>query len=329
MWLNIINQPFPINTWQRYWIRGAGFGLFVFLFLFLFKPFSLNLFHTTQLLFTTAIYGLVTGIVMVTGGIVLIKLVAPRIKEENWTLGKQILWNTLLMVCIALMNVVVTQWMHQVWVPVWWYFVMLKWVVMLGILPIAIAELITYNHYLRRHMKSAAQITKIVQHTQHLHADVYTPKRTAQLVLDGAYADRITTVGKRTLSHNNVSPTEAPLVFTGENQGDKLELHRDDLLAVQALDNYVTVFWQRNERLYTTMLRNTLTNIAGQITDMPHVFRSHRGWLVNTKKVTHVEGNAQGLKLSVTLMQQPVPVSRANIAGYRELTEGQSVMVNN
>ncbi len=39
----ILREPFPINTWQWYRLRGIGFGLFVFLFLFLFQPFSLNL----------------------------------------------------------------------------------------------------------------------------------------------------------------------------------------------------------------------------------------------------------------------------------------------
>jgi hypothetical protein len=39
-----------------------------------------------------------------------------------------------------------------------------------------------------------------------------------------------------------------------------------------------------------------------------------------------VEGNAQGLKLLVDLLQQPVPVSRANIAGYRQIAEQHLAM---
>lgn len=328
MWLNIINQPFPINTWKRYWLRGAGFGLFVFLFLFLFKPFSLNLYHSTQLLYTSAIYGLVTGVVIFTGSLVLIKLIAPRMNEERWTLGKQILWNTFLMVCIALGNIAVTQWMHNMWLPVWWYFVMLKWVLMLGVLPIAIAELITYNHYLRRNIKSAAQITQLVAHTQKVNAVAYKPLPTVQFTFNEALAGEIK-AADAVAPQKKFAVHSPSLVLTGENQGDKLELPYDSLLAVQALDNYVTVFWEKNERLHTIMLRNTLTNIASQITGMPHVFKSHRGWLVNTQKVKQVEGNAQGLKLTIHLMQVQIPVSRANIAAYRQLTEWQNMVVSN
>ena len=112
-----------------------------------------------------------------------------------------------------------------------------------------------------------------------------------------------------------------------ENQGDKLELDVYNLLAVQALDNYVNVFWEESGCLQTTMLRNTLTNIVEQLNAVSGIYRSHRGWLVNTLRVNRVEGNAQGLRLSVDLMQQQVPVSRGNITGYRRLAENQNMMI--
>lgn len=328
MWLRIVNQPFPINTWRRYWLRGASFGLFVFLFLFLFKPFYLHLYSTWQLFYTSAIYGLVTGAVIFSGSLLLIKGIAPRIREEKWTLGKQILWNTLLMVCIALLNVFVTQVMHQMILPLWWYFTMLKWVFMLGIFPVAVAELLTYNHFLRRHLKSAAELTQMVESKRPIESVIYKPVNVPVLMLKQelrqAPVSRDDIPGEERFS---VSPSV--LVLTGENQGDQLELPWESLLAVQALDNYVNVYREEDDRLQTTMLRNTLTNIAEQLKHLPGMYRTHRGWLVNTRKVKYVSGNAQGLKLSIDLMQQEIPVSRSNIAGYRELTEWQNMAINN
>lgn len=326
MWLSIVNQPFPINTWRWYWLRGTCFGLFIFLFLFLFKPFNLDLYSFRRLLFTTAIYGFVTGVVIFCGSVVLIKVIAPRINEEKWSLGKQILWNTLLMVCIALLNAVVTQAIHNVWLPAWWYFTMLKWVFMLGVIPIAIAELITYNHYLRRHLKSAAELSQIMEHTQPIQ-QVARPSET----IISLPVNNQGNIQMRELTPilNNVAIEPSTLLLTGENLGDKLELPHGSLLAVQALDNYVNIFWEQNGRLQTTMLRNTLTNIAEQAEDSPWMFRSHRGWLVNTKRVKQVDGNAQGLKLTLDLMQQQVPVSRSNIAGYREVAEWQDMAMSN
>lgn len=306
----ILSEPFPINTWKWYRLRGLGFGLFVFLFLFLFQPFSLNLFDTQKLLYVTLVYGAATGAVIVAGGWIFSKWIIPRLDDDKWTLGKQIIWNVLLMVFITLLNVYVTQLMHQMILPFWWWLVMLKWVLMLGILPVAVAELIAYNQHLRHNLKTAIQLSQLVKQ-QPVAADNSSN-------LPSASAN---------ISHQSFTaplPDDTgPIILTGENQGEKLELLPDNLLAVQALDNYVNVFWKADDQLQSTLLRNTLTNIADQVSDAVHMYRSHRSWLVNVQRVAGVDGNAQGLKLSVELMDQQVPVSRSNISGYRQLTELQ------
>ncbi|WP_114791916.1 LytTR family DNA-binding domain-containing protein [Niabella yanshanensis] len=306
----ILNEPFPINTWKWYRLRGLGFGLFVFLFLFLFQPFSLNLFDTKKLLYVTLVYGAATGAVILCGGWIFSKWITPKLDDEKWTLGKQIMWNVLLMVFITLLNVYVTQLMHQTVLPLWWWLVMLKWVLMLGVLPVAVAELIAYNQHLRHHLKTATQLSRLVRQPP-----AVAPGSSTHVSASG------------TLTHQNVvapsNEDNGPLILTGDNQGEKLELLHDNLLAVQALDNYVNVFWEADDQLRSTLLRNTLTNIAEQVSDAAHMYRSHRSWLVNVQRVARVDGNAQGLKLSVELMDQQVPVSRSNIPGYRQLTELQ------
>ncbi len=326
MYWGIFYKPFPLNTWRWYSQRGMGFGLFVFLFLFLFKPFSLHLYNPTQLLYTAATYGIITGLVIFTGGWIFINWIAPRIPEDTWTLGKQIAWNMLLMVCIALLNTWVTQLRHQVSLPLWWYFSMLKWVVMLGIFPVVVTELLSYNHYLRRHIRNASELSQMVQCIPPA-GDAGFARGVSPGFRPGnglPKADHHAAGVKKSTDFRDYS-----LVLTGENQGDMLKIACSSLLAVQALDNYVNVYWEQNGELQASMLRNTLTNIAGQLSEVSCVYRSHRGWLVNTKKVTKVEGNAQGLRLFLSLMPQPIPVSRANIAGYRKLAEYQRITTGN
>lgn len=306
----ILSEPFPINTWKWYRLRGLGFGLFVFLFLLLFQPFSLNLFDTKKLLYVTLVYGAATGAVILCGGWVFSKWIIPRLDDEKWTLGRQIVWNLLLMIGITLLNVYVTQLMHQTVLPLWWWFVMLKWVLMLGVLPVAVAELIAYNQHLRYNLKTATQLSQLVQQPT---------------VIPAGSLHSASTSGN--LTHQNFTTPlpdhNGPIILTGENQGEKLELLYDNLLAVQALDNYVNVFWEADYQLQSTLLRNTLTNIAEQVSAAAYMYRTHRSWLVNVQRVARVDGNAQGLKLSVELMDQQVPVSRSNIPGYRQLTELQ------
>jgi hypothetical protein len=336
MWFRILNQPFPINTWRRYWLRGVGFGGFVFLFLAVFQPFNLHHYPAGQLLYTTGIYGLTTGIVITGGSILLIRGIAPYINEESWTLGKQILWNTFLMICITMGNILVTQWMHDMNLPFWWYFTMMKWVFMLGILPIAIAELITYNHFLHKNLRSAADMSHRIQHSKsNVPADPHpgiesSSQFTRKQSLAGPFREKQKNTAALFVDvdfDNVIELAEPTVTLTGENQGDILEIPGDSIIAVQALDNYVNVFYEHHGKLQNAMLRNTLTNIATQTSAVPQLYRSHRGWLVNTQKVLHVDGNAQGLKLSLELLPQPVPVSRSNIAGFRQVIERSEAMM--
>ncbi len=293
MVLTIFNQPFPINTWRRYWMRGAGFGLFVFFFLLIFQPFRPDLYPPSTLLFTSAVYGATTGVIIFSGSFVLVKIIARCIEEETWTLGKQILWNIFLMICITFANVLVTQWMHQIRIPLSFYFTMLQWVFSLGVLPVVIAELLTYNHFLRKYERAAAQSP------HHLHPGI--------------------------IQKNEADPGCLPdpeiVLLHGENLGEVLEIRASELVAVQSLDNYVNIYWESSGNLQTTLLRNTLSDIASQLTCISHFYRCHRSWLVNMNRVQQVQGNAQGLRLSLKLLHHKVPVSRANINGFRELRQ--------
>lgn len=317
---DLLNEPFPVNSWRWYKWRGTGFGLFVFLFLFLFKPFRLDLYPFSRLFYTAAMYGFVTGAVILAGGSFFVKVIAPYIKEEKWTLGKQILLNMVLMISITIFNVLVTQLVHQITLPLWWHLNMLKWVLMLGALPVAIAELISYNYYLRQHVKSAEGVSKDSSFT--------CKKAVSQpgLITNIPFGKDITTPAAEKEIKAVYKKKPPLLTLTGENQSDRLEIPYKRLLAVQALDNYVNIFWEQDNKLQTTLLRNTLTNISEQLSGTSCMYRCHRGWMVNTQRVVQVEGNAQGLRLSVDFLPQPVPVSRANIAGYRKAAEQHLAM---
>ena len=251
------------------------------------------------------------------------KWIAPQIPEEKWTLGKQIAWNMLLMICIALLNTWITQLLHQVSLPLWWYFSMLKWVLMLGIFPVVITELLSYNHYLRRNTRNAAELSQMMQQAPSAGNTGFASRVSPGFRLLHTGDDQPEANHYAAGIKKNTGFGDHSLILTGENQGDMLRIACSNLLAVQALDNYVNVYWEQNGELQTSMLRNTLTNIASQLNEMSCVYRSHRGWMVNTKKVMRVEGNAQGLRLFVSLMSQPIPVSRTNIAGYRKMAECQ------
>lgn len=311
----ILHQPFPLNDWLWFRQRGIGIGMFIFLFLLLFKPFSLHLYDHAQLLYTAIIYGSVTSLVIIGSGYVFVNMITPRIKEESWTLGKQIVFNVLLVIGITLANIVVAQMIHHTLLPLWWYFSMLKWVMMLGVIPITISELISYNRYLRRHLSSARMISDMLDDIKAENNENPTRPASAPETVTNENDPVVTNLYRSSVDE---------IMVTGENYGDRLALPGDKLLAVQALDNYVNIFWEEHRTLQTTLIRNTLTNVAEQLKDAPFIYKTHRGWLVNTNRVHKVEGNAQSLKLQVDLLLLPVPVSRSNISGFRQLCNRRS-----
>ncbi len=309
---SILNKPFPINSWRWYKTRSIFFGLFITLFLFLFKPFSLHLYDVIRLFKVSVLYGLATASVLFLGGVVFTRTIMHRIPDEEWTFGKQTLWNVFLMICITLLNCLVAQLLYGAEpFPLSLYFVMFKWVLMLGIFPVTIADLISYNYYLQKNIKSAAAISGLLKDQKA--GDV--PSLPAGHLPDQTRTNPVQETGTGKIISGR---TAARICLTGENQGDKLEVEECDLLAVQALDNYVNIYWEKNGSLKTTLIRNTLKNIENQLETADSLLRTHRGWIVNTGKVIAVDGNAQGLKLSLPLMQVKVPVSRGNIALYRQ-----------
>lgn len=104
-----------------------------------------------------------------------------------------------------------------------------------------------------------------------------------------------------------------PSVQLITEQGET-EIDSSKLLYVEALQNYVTIHF---ENMPSVTLRATLKSIEDQL-GVVGLIKSHRSYLVNPSKVVAVNGNAQGLKLSMIDSVAIVPVSRKYISVVKE-----------
>ncbi|MEM6344679.1 MAG: LytTR family DNA-binding domain-containing protein [Bacteroidota bacterium] len=92
----------------------------------------------------------------------------------------------------------------------------------------------------------------------------------------------------------------------------------DQILFIEAQQNYVRICLLTEKGIQKEMLRNTLARIESALETSP-IKRSHRSFLVNTQKILAVSGNAQGLKLKLQgLADFEVPVSRKYIPDFRQ-----------
>jgi len=97
------------------------------------------------------------------------------------------------------------------------------------------------------------------------------------------------------------------VVLEGENES--LNVGLNDLILIEAQDNYSNVIWHNGKSLKQRLLRGTLKSMEQQL-DFHFIKRCHRSFMVNLSKVSLVTGNSRGYKLSFTNLEKQIPVSR-------------------
>jgi putative flippase GtrA len=113
------------------------------------------------------------------------------------------------------------------------------------------------------------------------------------------------------LTQNPVSPTKDNLNILINNT--KFTITEDNLLCIQALENYCTLYYLDNNRINKQLFRISLSNLLIQI-EKHNIQRCHRSYIVNLDKVKNMKGNAQGYKLILPEMDFDIPVSRSFIS---------------
>jgi len=128
------------------------FGMFIFLFLFLFKPFGMAQLKTDWQLLVSLGFGIVT-IFMLS---IFKFLIEPHVIKENWTFGKSILWGLLIASSIGAANYFyVSIIFPQIFI--FKYFLFAIWTaILVGIIPVTIGYIVTFNRIYRTALKEAA-----------------------------------------------------------------------------------------------------------------------------------------------------------------------------
>ena len=109
--------------------------------------------------------------------------------------------------------------------------------------------------------------------------------------------------------HQKEKPFSVSLI--GDNQNESFSILPADLLYLEAADNYVRIFYQKNGAVADVLLRSTLKKMEQQLAGYPQLFRCHRTYIVHLDQVERVSGNAQGYKLHLKNCSALVPVSRS------------------
>jgi DNA-binding LytR/AlgR family response regulator len=127
------------------------FGFFIFLFLVVFKPFGMGELRRGQQFFLSAGFGIVTTFVL----IVFKFLIEPVVRKRAWSLGRNLLWDLLITVCIGVANYFYISIIFRQ--PLLFRYILTSvWVTFLvAIIPVTISYIVTYNRMYRQALREA------------------------------------------------------------------------------------------------------------------------------------------------------------------------------
>ncbi len=106
--------------------------------------------------------------------------------------------------------------------------------------------------------------------------------------------------------------------FYDENGKLKLSVVIDDILYIEASDNYVSVYYLSNNKVSKYLVRNTLKNLEVRLNKIGFI-RCHRSYLVNFNKVKVLKREKEGLFLVLNVDGEMVlPVSKTYVSSIIE-----------
>lgn len=91
-----------------------------------------------------------------------------------------------------------------------------------------------------------------------------------------------------------------------------------EIIYIESVANYIIVAHFCHNEPRQTRLRGTLHNVEETLRQHDFIVHIHRAFLVNINYVTEVTGNSNGYRIRMLGMDNLLPVSRANIAMFKQ-----------
>jgi hypothetical protein len=107
--------------------------------------------------------------------------------------------------------------------------------------------------------------------------------------------------------------------FYDEKGKLKISVIQDDILYLEASDNYVLIYYVSNNKISKYMIRNTLKNLETRLLSLGFI-RCHRSYLVNFSQVKILKREKDGLFLELNSNPHLIlPVSKTYVSSIIEL----------
>jgi len=193
------------------------------------------------------------------------------------------MWSAYMFIVIALANYTFTWYYFHLNIPFFSAYGVFRTIyttIAVGFVPYAAATLLQQNQHYREHYKKALELNEHISKSQ----------------IQESASDNFS--------------------LSIESGREVLTIEAENIVAVEAIENYVNVYYVFEGSVQKKMMRNTLSQIEQQLSESNEFYRCHRSFIVNVSKIKSVEGNSQGYRLSLEGLEEPIPVSRNKIAAF-------------
>ena len=114
----------------------------------------------------------------------------------------------------------------------------------------------------------------------------------------------------KTIKHLEKPKDNLLVKLIADNEKDLVEVNIQNLLYIQANDNYSAVCFINDGKFNKVLLRSTLKRMEEQLSEHEGIVRCHKSYLVNLHNISSVSGNTQGYRLHFEETDTTIPVSR-------------------
>ncbi|WP_298418112.1 LytTR family DNA-binding domain-containing protein [uncultured Kordia sp.] len=278
--LTFLQKPHPF-IFNRYSIVIPGAA--TFLIIVLLAPFVFGEIEIFPRSFYALVIALFVAASIFTGVKLLQKLFPSFMKEDVWTVGREILLFLMITFLIVLIIFVCLYFLHtghdsfvQLFAKTAFF------TCCISIFPIVILVLFEQFRQQKIQLNRAQTLTQLLK------------AENEKLLLE---------TQKTSISN--------PLFQLKEENGKvALLVHAPEIICLQSDGNYVEVFFEENQIITKKLIRNRLKNLEEQL-PKTIFFRCHNRFLINGNCIVTIEGNARNLELTLRGIDFKVPVSRS------------------
>lgn len=269
---NLLNKPYDLLESKafRYWFI-FGTVLFGMLFLWIFEPYGL--YNLTTLDAKILAIGLYVG----SGLLILLVqfLLLQNIFIRKYTLGITILWIMLSFLAIGTSSTIVNSFLFDHGRFSFAAFIYFQGVILsINIIPVLIFVLVHYNITLQKRLRVSSQLNN-------------------------------------TLTKREQSPEDdIQIVLNSENKNEGFVISMASLLYITTLDNYIDVYYFKNKLVEHKLIRYSLASVEEDNRNIDEIFRCHKSYLVNKRRIESISGNAAGYKIKLYNCDMLIPISR-------------------